>query len=261
MEVATDDGWTVVTHSASRKQISDHESAVTGDRRVKSNTTDSLQLSRGIVDGLTVPRLLEQLEKMQNQWRDTSCAKQVEDILRRRMMGEEGALKGAVCIGIGSFSVDWEHRMRAMWQLVLFLTVVGFVSKKNPERDVILYAQDPAFNALDISLLHTLHIATLPSQIETHITSSCFVFAPFVDWYLLLPTFLNKRDPPLYIGNEILDDYGQYANMEEKKMLVKECDRIGRQWLQKRRMERIPGFELHSNALNGLVVYCVEKEE
>jgi hypothetical protein len=35
-------------------------------------------------------------------------------------------MKEAVCIGIGSLSADWEHRWRSMWQLVLFVEVVGY---------------------------------------------------------------------------------------------------------------------------------------
>jgi hypothetical protein len=126
---------------------------------------------------------------------------------------------------------------------------------------ITLYAQEPAFTALDIAFLATMSITVLPDSVETHITSSSFVFAPFVDWHILLPLFLKDRDPQLYVGNEVLDNYRAFANTLEKKEVLAECNRLGKTFALGRERRRVPDFELHGNALNGLMVYWKEEEE
>lgn len=124
--------------------------------------------------------------------------------------------------------------------------------------EVSCYAQDPAFTPLDTEFLSLLSITALESGLEDKITSESFVYSPFVDWFLLLPTFLTNKEPVLYVGNEILDDYGIYAQSKEKRERLEECNAIGKNWLQGRRMVKLKEFEKHANALNGMVVYWRE---
>lgn len=79
-----------------------------------------------------------------------------------------------------------------------------------------------------------------------------------MDWFILLPIFLKNKDPDLYIGNEILDDYSQYAKSEEKERALEECNEIGKAFIEGRECVRVPDFALHAHALNGLVVYWQE---
>jgi hypothetical protein len=72
------------------------------------------------VEGLTAERLLQDFNNRTERWKASACAQQLEGALEKR----EWDVAEAVCIGIGSFSRDWEHRHRAMWQLVLFISVV-----------------------------------------------------------------------------------------------------------------------------------------
>lgn len=65
----------------------------------------------------------------------------------------------------------------------------------------------------------------------------------------------------LYVGNEILDDYGMYAQSSEKKERLDECNEVGRKWLAGRRVVKLTEFEKHGNALNGMVVYWREKKD
>ena len=74
-----------------------------------------------IVHGLTAEKLLQDFSNRTEKWMSTACAQHLESVLAKREWG----VKDAVCIGIGSFSRDWEHRHRAMWQLVLFMSVVA----------------------------------------------------------------------------------------------------------------------------------------
>lgn len=121
------------------------------------------------------------------------------------------------------------------------------------------YAQEPAFTPLDYEFLSLLPIDVCTDDIATHITPRSLVFSPFVDWYILLPIFLKGKDPVLYVGNEILDDYGAFAQSEEKRVKLEECNELGKNWLGKRNTARLREFEMHPHALNGMVVYWAER--
>lgn len=87
------------------------------------------------------------------------------------------------------------------------------------------------------------------------------MFSPFIDWYLLLPTFLKDRDPELYVGNEVLDDYTAYAKTEDKRGKLEECNELGKTFLENREVQKVKEFELHAHALNGMVVYWKKEVE
>ncbi|KAF2469374.1 uncharacterized protein BDR25DRAFT_189337, partial [Lindgomyces ingoldianus] len=255
-EIDIGDGWTVVTHSTSSRNRH------TNPRNKTPATIDSRPTQ--IVSELTAQKLEAELSKMKQQWKTTTCAQQLAELLGKRNWD----VNSAVCIGIGSFSLDWEHRKRSLWQLVLFLAILDLISP-HPQT-INLYAQDPVFTTLDRAFLQNLSIAVSTSNIETFIKTSSWVFAPFVDWHLLLPVFLRDRDPVLYVGNEVLEDYGRFGRADVeigdgkdgkrgKGTVVEECGRIGRAWLGRREVARVPEFGLHGDALQGLVV-CWRKE-
>ena len=128
--------------------------------------------------------------------------------------------------------------------------------------EVKLYAQEPAFTPIDHEFLALLSIHVCTDDIAAHISPRSFVFSPFVDWYLLLPMFLKGKDPVLYVGNEILDDYTAFAQSDEKRAKLEECNGLGREWVVKRDVAKVDEFEMHPHALNGMVVYwVVEREE
>ncbi|KAI8931430.1 hypothetical protein NX059_011758 [Plenodomus lindquistii] len=241
--VESEDGWTVITHGLSGLSLGK------GEKRDGKERENGVNGMPGTVDGLTAETLLVDFKKRQERWMDTECARHLQGLLEKR----KWKVKEAVCIGIGSFSRDWEHRHRSMWQLVLFFDVVEQLRKQNLE--VKLYAQEPAFTAIDVSFLKSLDIEVVESDVESHIDARAFVYSPFVDWYLLLPTFLQDRDPELYVGNEILDDYKTYAQTEDKKKKLEECNKLGQEFLKHRETVKLKEFDLHAHALNGMVVY------
>ena len=253
-EVETEDGWTVVTHGLSGLSIGREEGKI-GNRDEKVAGA----LPTDIVQGLTPEKLLDDFKKLQERWEDTAVAKQIEELLKKSQCN----IDSAVCIGIGSLSRDWAHRWRSLWQLVLFLDVVKHCkSASGAEEDVKMYAQDPAFTTLDVTFLKELGVEVTETGIETHIEAATFVYSPFVDWYLLLPLFLKGKDPVLYVGNEILDDYTPYGQSQDKKARLEECNELGKAFLVERNMVKLMEFELHAaNALNGMVVYWRQKDD
>lgn len=269
-EVQSDDGWTVITHGLA---------SVSLDGKGKKEA-DAGSLPTRIVEGLTAEKLLEDFRLLQERWEDTLLAKQVKEIVEKRSADNKWDVEGAVCIGIGSFSRDWAHRWRSLWQLVLFVDVANrrmlfifhplhppeitnlhAVKDENEDTKIQCFAQDPAFTALDIEFLSHLSITVLDSDLQAHITPHSFVYSPFVDWFLLLPTFLKSKDPVLYVGNEILDDYSVYAQTKEKKERLEECNEVGKKWIGGREKVALREFEKHGNALNGMVVYVRKSEE
>lgn len=266
-EVQSDDGWAVITHGLA---------SVSLDGKGKKEA-DAGSFPTRIVEGLTAEKLLEDFRLLQERWEDTLLAQQVKDIVEKSADSKWG-VEEAVCIGIGSFSRDWAHRWRSLWQLVLFVDVVGrrmssslsaacartnykVVNAENKDTKIQCFAQDPAFTNLDIEFLSHLSISVLDSDLQVHITSHSFVYSPFVDWFLLLPTFLKSKDPVLYVGNEILDDYSVYAQTKEKKERLEECNDVGKKWIEGREKVALREFEKHGNALNGMVVYVRKSDE
>ena len=108
-QVQSDDGWTVVSGGSGSGSGSKPSSSVAKAARPTR-----------VVNGLTVEKLVAEYGAMQKRWRKSTCARDLG-----RMLGlGEWSVEGAVCIGIGSFALDWEHRYRSLWQLVLFMGVV-----------------------------------------------------------------------------------------------------------------------------------------
>lgn len=116
-QVSADDGWTVITHGLSNLSVGSKEGKK---GRISNHAQNAGSLPTDTVEGLTAEKLLEDFNRRTERWKDTACAQHLEDLLLKRKWG----VSEAVCIGIGSFSRDWEHRHRAMWQLVLFMSVV-----------------------------------------------------------------------------------------------------------------------------------------
>ncbi len=256
-QIEADDGWTVITHGFSKVSLA------------KGNDNEQLtaSLPNRVVKNLTSEKLLADFKTLQERWDDTALACQIEELTRKRNWD----IKHAVCIGIGSFSRDWAHRWRSLWQLVLFIAVIHGLERPDQEgatkHKIEIWAQDPAFTDLDIEFLRHLDVQVTESGIEAHILTSSFVYSPFVDWFLLLPTFLccnsspeRRNDPTLYIGNEILDDYTLYAQTEKKRERLNECNELGKAFLQKREMIKLKEFDLHAQALNGMVVYWMTND-
>ncbi|KAF1919453.1 hypothetical protein BDU57DRAFT_512551 [Ampelomyces quisqualis] len=248
-EVEGEDGWRVVTHGLRRLNVGNEAGKKKGTGKEIAGRVPSQ-----IVKDVTGEKLLGEFGGLRGRWRDTAVARQVEGLVGKR--GWSG--KSAVCIGIGSFSRDWENRWRSLWQLVLFIHVVEHFGK---EGEVKMYAQDPAFIRLDKEFLKHLNITTLETGIENYITPDSFVYSPFVDWFVLLPTFLATKDPAVYVGNEILDDYTAYAQTQDKKDKLSECNELGRIFLKDRDMVKLNDFEHHAHALSGMVMYHSTNEE
>ncbi|KAI0577894.1 hypothetical protein PtrCC142_003543 [Pyrenophora tritici-repentis] len=294
-QVAAEDGWTVITHGLANVSLVNAEKSSHGDDKGKRNAKDNSTGKKGtafvlpdVISDITAEKLLAEFKMLQERWRQLGVAGQIDGIFGGRAgrkeaeAGEEGEkdmengkkddwdIREAMCIGIGSFSRDWVHRWRSLWQLVLFVDVVGKVIPKDTQiQPITCYATDPAFTQIDTEFLSLLHISALPSSPTSSpspssvITSQTFLYSPFVDWFLLLPTFLKDKDPAVYIGNEVLSDYTLFAQTTEKREMLEMCNEVGRKWSERRRCVKLKegvGVGASASALGGLVVYLREGE-
>ncbi|KAL7772704.1 hypothetical protein CFE70_002665 [Pyrenophora teres f. teres 0-1] len=237
-QVATDDGWSVITHGLANVSLDSDKSknkaaggGGQGKAKAKGEGKDdgkknSMFTLPDVVSDITPDKLLAEFKGLQRRWAEFGVARQIDGIFGGNAGGgdveggeeddgkdsgekEDWDIREAICIGIGSFSRDWVHRWRSLWQLVLFVHVVG------------------------------------------------------KDWFLLLPTFLKGKDPAVYIGNEILSDYTLFAQTTEKRDMLETCNEVGRKWLERRRCVKLKegvGVGASASALGGLVVYLREGE-
>jgi hypothetical protein len=243
--VESDDGWTMITHGVAGMNM--REKGKKGKEKEKE-VAGAVPMRN--VEGLTSAKLKEEFENLQEKWEGTAVSTQIATFMASRTWD----VNDAVCIGIGSFARDWENRWRSMWQLVLFVAVAKLCGG-----DIKMFVQDPAFTPLDVEFLQLLKITTLDAGIEAHISQRAFVFSPFVDWFILLPVFLQGKDSVLYVGNEILDDYAAFAQTRDKKEKLEECNGIGTAFLAGKDKVKLVDFELHAHALNGMVIYSTRE--
>jgi hypothetical protein len=105
--VQNSDGWTMVTRLSKQKRGGNREQSC-------------MERPTAVVEGLTVEKLHTEFKDMEERWGKTTCAESVKQMLQERNFD----IREATCIGIGSFSIDWHHRFRSLWQLVFFMAVV-----------------------------------------------------------------------------------------------------------------------------------------
>lgn len=186
-----------------------------------------------VMPGMGKEKLLERLGKFRERWAECGCRVGIREVLGRAGVGEgggevvksvEGAveeeeqrggeltIRGAVCIGLGSLSVDnVAAGVRSMWQLVCFLDIVEMLA--GGAEAVALYAEDPVFNALDEEILQELGVTVVQGRRLTdgsrqegaaqYIERDSLVFAPFMPSFMVLEDFLADKDPAIYIGNDV----------------------------------------------------------
>lgn len=131
-QVDTEDGWTVITHGLSNLSVGH------GKKKGKAGRSNAQvgSMPTDLVNGLTAEKLLQDFNNRTEKWETTACAQHLRSVLKKREWGVESA----VCIGIGSFSRDWEHRHRAMWQLVLFMSVVSYCTSRRNSYCLYIHA-------------------------------------------------------------------------------------------------------------------------
>ncbi|KAK5018517.1 hypothetical protein LTR16_002294 [Cryomyces antarcticus] len=255
IETTTSDGWTVVAHT--------NPSASVRNRSERETPTGV----RSILPDLTLGRLKSDYDRARAQWQDGECHTRLTGILSKMTRDVEHA----VCLGVGSFSVDTQNRWRSLWQLVAFTSIVSALSKGSTS--IKIWAQDPCFTSLDTEFLESLGVTVVQHpQAKQHITEKTFLYAPFVDWSITLDFALDETDPSLYIGTDIKQimdtleriskahEYDCYTS-EEKAVDTDHYIAIAERFCKGRDVCAFPKYEGQAYWQDGLKIYWKEEAE
>lgn len=68
----------------------------------------------------------------------------------------------------------------------------------------MIYFQDPAFNAIDITFLESKGYVVLQSpESETHLNEQTFLYTPYAVWGVTLASINRVKPRALYIGHDL----------------------------------------------------------
>jgi hypothetical protein len=166
----------------------------------------------------------------------SKACKAVRGMIRQALAETGVRCDSAVLAGLGELDAVVNDNMRGPWQLAMFLDCVDCIEEEmvgvqvldaialleldegeaektqkkedkdtadEPEKHIRLYAQDPHFGKLEKEILTSFGFQIVEApEVRHHITSNTFLFAPFVEWPMLIPQIIGARDPFLYIGSD-----------------------------------------------------------
>lgn len=237
VNVTLDDGWSTVSRKAnadhvSREQWNGHhnEAEASGHRRkplsgppqklIERLTHDQIQalavhlpheyqgidrfIAAPLQADLSEARIKKGYQDKAGKWRASQDAKDVEDILYKRIGPERlSNITKAVCLGSGSFSFS-QQAISSQWQIAAFIAVVKMLSNmKGQDQEIKLYVQDPAYNTIDRILLNYLGIEILETPAAFALCDeSAFVFAPHVQ-LTLWARDMRQGQTALILGNDV----------------------------------------------------------
>ncbi|KAI9812212.1 MAG: hypothetical protein M1832_000481 [Thelocarpon impressellum] len=240
----TDDGWTTITTTSSRpgpRRSIAHESPIRPAELPPGATLDSLRL---------------EYARQETVWQASTCHATLRlELARLRPV----SLKSCVCLGLGSLA-GRRHSLLQLAALLTCLDVLGdFAAASAGLRDepCPLYAQDPAFNALDEALLASFGISVVPDPDAFGLMdASTFLYAPHCERSFLYPA-VDGKEPALAICNGFAS---AVSGPMSAFVSAREVD-IARSFLQKRTASAFPSLEEAEGTFNDLVIYGRAHEE
>ncbi|QDS69225.1 hypothetical protein FKW77_001122 [Venturia effusa] len=263
------DGWSVITSSKSRP-LSSHT------RTTNPHIDHEADYSPPTPE--LVAAIIAEANTYLELWRTSQCATELACMLRLRKARDSGSIDNAICAGLGSLTTESAAQKKTrMWQFVVFLWLVEGVIKKEKESDASngafrCYAQEPRFTPTDVEVLKHFDIIVLPDlDGKKFVNEKTMLYAPFLPWSLLLKDFLQAGTPAICVSNDV-EEVVEMSQMRIKhgtKSLesegiplqegdLKECERVGKAFLENRKGFAFPPFDLHSECLK-LMVYVAER--
>lgn len=201
------------------------------------------------------------------------------NILRRHKARDGGVIENAICAGLGSLNIDsLAQKKTRMWQFIVFLWLVEELREKEDgievRGDIKCFAQEPRFTPTDVEVLKHFDIIVLPAlDGKDFVNGKTLLYAPFLPWSLLLKDFLQAGTPAVCVSNDVGESvemlqmrikhgtnslYSEGISLQEEDL--KECERVGRVFLDKRKGVAFPAFEFHAECLM-LMIYIEEERE
>lgn len=267
--VELSDGWSVITSSKSKPFASHAHTA-------NLHLDHEADYSQPTTEQVT--SIIAEVNTHLERWRATQPATDLANTLQRRKVKNGGVVDNAICAGLGSLNTEsLVHKKTRMWQFVVFLWLVEEAQRKENDSDVQeafkCYAQEPRFTPTDVEVLKHFDIVVLPElNGRNFVNEKTLLFAPFLPWSLLLNDFLQAGTPAICVTNDVAESVemlqmgikhatkpfdSEGISLQEEDL--RECERVGRTFLEKRTGVAFPAFEFHAECLK-LMVYVEEEE-
>lgn len=139
-----------------------------------------------------------------------------------------GFVDQAVCLALGRFDErEMKEQQAFMHQLAFFILLREMLEEKQGNKIAMVF-QDPAFNVPEEYVLSNLaggQVVQHPEAVK-YMTTSSFVFAPYIQNNVFASTVLLKR-PVLYIGNRVESDYVHPMGQELARRYIRKAYMTG----------------------------------
>ncbi|KAJ5833395.1 hypothetical protein N7474_001706 [Penicillium riverlandense] len=219
IQVTDNDGWTHVTSSSNVRRVmrtTTHRTNTPLDNNNKEEVKEEeLVLAPAEAPSrLTLAQLQTQLEGHSEKWADSRSWAWVREVLLQSLAVTESVsspaaappVEAIVCIGLGSPSGflrgGWVDRRTVCLYQLAALVAIKVLVRRQQDRPVPVYAQDPVFNTLDRELLESLGITVVehPAAFDL-VTQHSVVFCPGAESKHLLQIFSSQ--PRILFCNQI----------------------------------------------------------
>ncbi|KAF2423481.1 hypothetical protein EJ08DRAFT_447649 [Tothia fuscella] len=250
------DGWSLVTNSKARA--------------ARLTPLTSLSKKEEWSEEQTAKLIAEVADYLET-WKSSDCFRTFSKMIQS--WSQDVTIDNIICLGLGSLCTSInQHKRRSIWQLVVFLSLSELLStspKPRGNRTIKLYAQEPRFTAADRTIFQSYGITVLENlDARNYITPNIIIYAPFLQWTIMLQDILRDQNPAMCISLNIRDALDQIviklksgcsgASFEGTSLGRREmesCVTVGEAFLVGREDVEFPDFELDANALRGLRIY------
>ncbi|KAK5942131.1 hypothetical protein PMZ80_006085 [Knufia obscura] len=197
LEVTGDDGWTRVTTTNLQRRGPKAIGSSAGLIPLHEKTTPE--------KGATVEKISREYEKIQEQWTASESCTALVSLVQGKVLPENVEIDRCLIFGSGSFCglrQGWISRKHsAMCQLAVVKSIQKTIEEKSG-RSITVYAQDPAYNDVDVEFLKSLgvDVAETPSGFDL-VTEKSLVYTPGAEYHVEIGVL--RRKPAVLLSSKL----------------------------------------------------------
>jgi hypothetical protein len=214
-QTVDEDGWT---------RVSSHHH----NTRAKEPMLDRCMGPHPIADGMTEEKAMERYTVIEKKWLESESFEQLSKAVREAIKKTTVEVKSCICFGTSSMTSardgwiirhDVAHYQVAAFKSVIDILGAYMVTKQKQEligaeqvqsSRPMTYAQEPAYNVFDKSLLNKLQITPVDSPTGwTLIEPSSFVYCPGAEQFVSIMAL--EKNPAFYLTGPLDWLRGQQA--------------------------------------------------
>jgi hypothetical protein len=230
-ETIDNDGWT---------RISSHH----GPQKYGIRASDQTRVDpHRVEDGMSLEKIQARYNLIEKKWQASELCKQLSKTLYDAVQATSIKIKTCVCFGTGSFSGlrhDWIQRHDvALYQIAAFQTAVDTIERAQSHRP-LAYAQEPAYNPLDVKFLASLQIVKVDSPLGWEMIESklSFCYCPGAEQFVSI--MVIRKNPAFYLAGPL--SWLRERQAEHACELPSHCGQEHSKDEQKKRLQMIDDF-------------------